>query len=128
MILLHFRLGEFCTRVWFGIAPHLAVDNLRGVAITGRYIRRIFPAERKVIPWNYHPVVVVVHKARDTEVSVVDSGNTEAKEAELVIEDGEEIDLLCGTSSRPKARHATSCSRNDQVGRFSDHQNPGYCD
>lgn len=49
IILLHLRLGELSIRIWFGVAPHLAIEILLGTSSTKCFTRRIFPAERKVV-------------------------------------------------------------------------------
>lgn len=51
--------------------------------------RVIFPAERKVLPWNSHPVAVVPQKPRNTQVNVVDPGITKVKESEEIIENAD---------------------------------------
>lgn len=51
-------LCDFYFRVWFDIAPHLAVDISLGTALIDRSIGGIFPTEIKVLPWNFRPVSV----------------------------------------------------------------------
>lgn len=48
-ILLRIRLSALCVRVWFGIAPNLAVDMSRWTSFLDRFIRSIFPSKRKVV-------------------------------------------------------------------------------
>lgn len=43
LIVLRLRLRDPRTRVWFGVAPKLAVNILLGTAFIGRFIRGIFP-------------------------------------------------------------------------------------
>lgn len=58
-ILLNLRLGDLNTRIWFGVAPHLALDIFLGTAFIDRFIRSIFPSERKVVPWHSKLVAIM---------------------------------------------------------------------
>lgn len=59
LILLNLRLADLHTRIWFGIAPHLADDTLLGITFIDRFIRGIFPSEHNVIPWHSKPVAIM---------------------------------------------------------------------
>lgn len=56
LIPLHLRICDFCTRVWFGFAPHFAMNIIIGTAFVDLFIHEIFAAERKVMPWYSLPV------------------------------------------------------------------------
>lgn len=56
MLLL--RIGKLCIRAWFGVVNDRAVNVLFSTSLKERYIRRIFHAERKLVAWLTHPVVI----------------------------------------------------------------------
>lgn len=58
-IILHLRLGDLRVRVCFGVVPNLVVDFLLGTSFSDRFIRGIFPSERKIVPWHSHPVTIL---------------------------------------------------------------------
>lgn len=70
-ILLSLQLGNITTRVWFDITRHPAVDILLCTTFIDRFIRGIFPSERKVVPWNLPPVPILtkIHSANTLKVS-----------------------------------------------------------
>lgn len=61
LIHFHLRLGELSTHIWFSVALNLAVDTLLGTSFTYRFIRGIFPSERKVALWHSQPVTIIAH-------------------------------------------------------------------
>lgn len=58
IIQLHSYLGDQRARVWFYIVPNLVVDLLLGTPIIDRFIRGIFPADRKIVCWHSQPVAI----------------------------------------------------------------------
>lgn len=50
--LLFIRIGDLIIKVWYGIAPNLAVDVLHDIPFIDRFIRGIFSGERSVAPWH----------------------------------------------------------------------------
>lgn len=91
LILLHLRLGDVRTRIWFSIAPLFAVHILLGEALIDRFIRGISSAERKIVQYNSQLVATVEHKLQNTQVNVVDWSTEEVKEDGIVIIDAEDI-------------------------------------
>lgn len=47
--------------MWFGVAPHLAINLLLGTSFIHRLIRTKFPLERKKVPWHSHQVAVLAY-------------------------------------------------------------------
>lgn len=62
LILLYLRLKKLSTRVWFGVAPHFAVEILLEILFIDRFICENFLVERKVVPWHSEPLAVLVFK------------------------------------------------------------------
>lgn len=60
LFLLHLRLGDLCTLIWFGIAPQLSVNMLLGTSFKDRFIIRIFLSEIKVVPWNSPEIPILI--------------------------------------------------------------------
>lgn len=58
-ILLNLRLSGLQTRAWCGVAPLFAVNLLLGTPFIDSCIRGIFPSERKILPWQSHPVAIL---------------------------------------------------------------------
>lgn len=54
-ILVHLCIGGVCTRVWFSIARHLAVNIQIVITFIDHVIRRTFAAEPKVVLWHSPP-------------------------------------------------------------------------
>lgn len=58
LVMLHLRLREVFSRVWFGIAPKFAIKLLPGPAFIDRFICNIFPSKRKIVTWYSSPVAI----------------------------------------------------------------------
>lgn len=53
LIMLHAPLEHLCTRAWFVIAGHLAVNMLLFNAFIDLIICVIFPSKGKAVPWHF---------------------------------------------------------------------------
>lgn len=60
LISLHFRIGDFSTRMAFGIAKHI----LLGTLFIDRFIQGIFPVIVKVVPWHLIPAAIITSNWR----------------------------------------------------------------
>lgn len=58
LIILRLRIGDLDTRVWFGIAPQIAVGILLGTAFIDPLILGVFRLEQKVVPWHSKPAAI----------------------------------------------------------------------
>lgn len=122
-MLLHLHLDKLCTRVWFSIALHLAVDILLGTTFIDWFMSGIYPAGRKVVPRNSQSVAIVAWKPRNTKVDVVDASTMGVKDAEQVVDDKKrKLYNSCGMLSRLKPIYATLCFSQDEVEQSPDHQ------
>lgn len=82
-ILLHHQIGNLNTRVWFSIFPNLAVDLLLGTSFVDRFIRGIFPGERKVEPWHSQPVAIrASHHKENSETNAPITADNSPKPAD----------------------------------------------
>lgn len=59
---LHLRLGDLQMQVWFGVAPHFAVNVLPSMSFNDRFVREIFQSEQKIAPWHSHPLAVLARR------------------------------------------------------------------
>lgn len=55
---LHVMMGDWQVRVDFGVVRNRAVSFLFGTRFIDRFVRRIMPVERKVVPYNSSPVQI----------------------------------------------------------------------
>lgn len=60
VITLHVRMGDCRVRVHFGVGRNFAVSVLLAITFIHRFLRAIFPAERKVVPYNSKPVLILI--------------------------------------------------------------------
>lgn len=60
VILLHVRIRDLRIKSWFGIVENLSVSVLLERNFLDRFIKDIFPSERKVVP--YHSKMVSILK------------------------------------------------------------------
>lgn len=70
LVLLHLRLGDLCTQVWFGIASQIADDMLVGNAFIDHFIHRIFPLEQMVVPWHSPPVATLTNPKTGYDINI----------------------------------------------------------
>lgn len=56
---LHLRIHDISTCVSLGCVPHLAVNIFIGTAIIGRFIREIFPVQRKFVSRQLPPFALL---------------------------------------------------------------------
>lgn len=60
--MLHVIIGDIRIRIMFGIFRDLAVDVFIVTTFIGRFINGIFPSERKIVPFNFPPMsILIVH-------------------------------------------------------------------
>lgn len=59
LILPPLCLGDLCTRIWFDVALHLTMDILLDTSFIDRFLRGIFPSERKILLWHSQPVAIL---------------------------------------------------------------------
>lgn len=76
VILLHVRLGDLCTKVWFGVVERLVTPCLLGTSFSDRFIKAIFCMDRKVVPIHSRVVPIL---ASGTATSPVCALNDTAK-------------------------------------------------
>lgn len=60
LIHLLFRIEDLSTRVFSDIVPNLPVNILLGSLFIDHFIRELFPAERKFVPWDSPPVAMLM--------------------------------------------------------------------
>lgn len=54
--IIHINMGEARVRVTFGIIKNLAVPVLLRTSFIAKFVKGIFPTERKIVPYNRKPV------------------------------------------------------------------------
>lgn len=64
-ILLIVHRGALCAIVGLGIDHKFAVNMLLSTSFIDCIISRIFPADRKVVPWHSHSIAILVAMQRD---------------------------------------------------------------
>lgn len=62
LMLLHLHPGKLSTRIQFTVALHLAAKILLGAFIIDRFIYKIFPVERKAVPWHLQIVAITEYE------------------------------------------------------------------
>lgn len=61
-ITLHLMICESRTLVTFGVVDKLALPVLLGMTFIDRYIRSVYPAEKRTVSYHYPSVpIVIVH-------------------------------------------------------------------
>lgn len=58
--LFYVLLSALYVWIWFGIVHNLAVDMLFDMSSIDQFIHRLFPTERKVVPWHSCTVALLV--------------------------------------------------------------------
>lgn len=59
IVLLHLYIGDLEVCAWFGAVEILAVSVLLGTSFIDRFIKVIFPGERKIVPHYSKPVAIL---------------------------------------------------------------------
>lgn len=59
IITLHVRMDDCRVRVDFGIIRNTSVPILLGTSVINRFVKRVFPAERKVAPYNFRQIPIL---------------------------------------------------------------------
>lgn len=60
MIDLHLRMGDCRVGVDVGDVQNPVVLVILGTTFIGRFVKGIFPAKRKVVPYNSKPVLILI--------------------------------------------------------------------
>lgn len=86
-ILLLVHIGTLRDEVWFGLVENLAVDILLGTHYIERYIRRIFPGERKGVPCHSDPIPILTKPAttKERRLSHVDPSRSKTPHDTVVL-------------------------------------------
>lgn len=62
--MLRAGLREPRERIFFGIVKDLAVTVLLETSFIGKFVKQIFPGERKIVPYSSQPVLILmIHEA-----------------------------------------------------------------
>lgn len=71
VIMLHFCIGDVMVRAWFGVVDNLAVFVTFRISFIDRFVKGIFPSERKVVPYHSKTVTIMTSFENDTIYTIV---------------------------------------------------------
>lgn len=70
------RIGDLRVRAWFGIFKNVAIDALLWTSLFNQCTCAIFPAERRIIPWNSGPVATMAIIMKSTTTNLIQTDVT----------------------------------------------------